>query len=54
MNWPCGPFPTLRKDGRQLVYTSTKGQYSRSDFDSTGATPWSERALFLVDLAPAK
>jgi hypothetical protein len=52
-NWPVGPFPTLRKDGRQMVYIANDGQYSRCDNDVAGATPWAPYKLFLVDFEPS-
>ena len=53
VNWPTSPIATVRKDGRQFVFTTTNGMYSRTDFDTHGVTPWSYRSLYLANLAPA-
>lgn len=53
VNWPTSPIATVRKDGRQLVYTTTNGMYSQTDHDNYGVEPWSHRLLFLANLVPA-
>jgi hypothetical protein len=53
VNWPTSPIATVRSDGRQFVFTTTNGKYSKTDFDNYGVTPWSHRTLFLANLVPA-
>jgi hypothetical protein len=54
VNWPTSPIATLRKDGRQFVFTTTNGKYSQRDHDDFGVTPWSPRLLYLANLVPAE
>lgn len=52
-NWNAHFIATLRKDGRQALFTSTNGKYSYEDYKYKGVTPWGYEGAFLVDLAPA-
>lgn len=54
VNYHAMMTPTLRKDGRQVMYMSTDGKYSTQDRELFGSTPWGTRGVFLADLAPAQ
>lgn len=51
-NYDSHPIVTLRRDGRQLVFTSTDGKYSKTDNARRGVTPWGNAGLFIADLKP--
>ncbi len=43
---------TLRKDGRQALFTSTDGRYSYEDYVFKGVTPWGYEGFFIADFIP--
>ncbi len=49
-NWHARPLPTLRKDGRQVLYTSTGGKFSFTDHKKTGITDWGTEGFYLADI----
>lgn len=50
-NYGAYAVPTLRKDGHQVLFFSTDGKWSYSDYIQKGKTPWGTAGAFLVDLS---
>jgi hypothetical protein len=51
-NYEHTPIPALRRDGRAVLFASTDGKYSYTDFTLRGVTPWDYGGVFLARLAP--
>ncbi len=51
-NYHSNFLATLRKDGRQALFTSTDGRYSYEDYVFKGVTPWGYEGFFIADFIP--
>ncbi len=52
VNFDAAPVATIRKDGKQLIFSSTDGKYTYSDhLEGGGVTPWGNEGIFLVNFS---